>query len=552
MAGKARTPEMDAWMDRNGGPLAGGPAAGRPAAGTSAAPGPQEPGGSASLQAGAGQGAAAPAATGAGPGPGGGLARDVRHVPPQTGRSPDPAGAAAPSSQGGPQPAPAVEQAKTLARLLGISPSWQPGQEAAAVNVLRRLKGLRNVRPPDRPEGFPGYIRQQGFAEGSAFHRECMDRFLGAHDGIGSAQGVDPKLPDPGASEGVLGRMVRALELSPKYAGGEVAGQLRALATKENAQVFLAVTIAFMTLQVTPAGWAADVLLVIAVGTTLAMSLVELRAILEDVVAAVRLVRSKDGDLDEAAKLIARVATRLTIDVFTAIVLHKANKAVTGPPRGGAGMGGMQPAMAGGARLPPAAAASDGLAAVGPGRQAVPPFMASMTGDPPGNNDGHSPDGDRAGGGSPPRKPPGEAPPGGDPLPGGGSQARPPTGSEQRRLNRDKNRPKPGTPAVPRPPFIPREVVDRLPKEWGDGFQTRSDGGWRWFDPKDEGTGVRFDPGNPAVTQPTQRVDHVVVRVKGRVIGRDGKPISGGLASDPVNGHIPLSDYRTWSTWDHP
>ena len=63
---------------------------------------------------------------------------------------------------------------------------------------------------------------------------------------------------------------------------------------------------------------------------------------------------------------------------------------------------------------------------------------------------------------------------------------------------------------------------------------------------------MRIDPGNPAVSQPTQQVDHVVVRVRGRVIGRDGAPLAGGLASDPVNGHVPSSEYRTLSTWDHP
>lgn len=465
---RPRTPEMDAWMDRNGGPLAGGPAptAGQVGAGTlthGMAPGTGQ--GAASqdgiLALGAprsppalGGPRGAQAANGAGTGEGGDPARDAQDAPPQSRDVPNLEGAASPDPVK-PQPAPPVEQAKTLAKLLGISPSWQPGQEAAAVAVLGRLKGLRNLALPAERNGFPGFLVEQGFAAGSPFNRECMDRFLGAHDGIGSAQGVDPKLPDPGVSDDVIGRMVTALERSPKYAGEEVASALTALATKENAQVFLLVTIAFMTLQVTPAGWAADALLVIAVGTTLAMSLSELKAILEDVVGAVRLVRSKDGDLDEAAKLIARVASKLTVDVFVAIVLHKANKAATSPPQGGSGVGGLQAARAGGGRLPAGrTAAGDASAATGPSGQFVPPFVASMAGDPPG-------------GGPAQDQGSGRQPAGGTPDPAAGPNAageggRAPAGP-------DEGTGRAAPPATPPSDSTREGTQDRAPPEAGPG-----------------------------------------------------------------------------------
>jgi hypothetical protein len=44
-------------------------------------------------------------------------------------------------------------------------------------------------------------------------------------------------------------------------------------------------------------------------------------------------------------------------------------------------------------------------------------------------------------------------------------------------------------------------------------------------------------------------VDHVVVRKDGKVIGRDGKPINGNIKDDPINAHIPLSDYERWKSW---
>jgi hypothetical protein len=70
----------------------------------------------------------------------------------------------------------------------------------------------------------------------------------------------------------------------------------------------------------------------------------------------------------------------------------------------------------------------------------------------------------------------------------------------------------------------------KVPDEWGKGAPNKKGIGSRWFDPKDpKGRGVRIDQGNPASPLPGQRVDHVVVRDGGRIVGPDGNPIIGSL-----------------------
>ncbi|MEV0700015.1 putative T7SS-secreted protein [Saccharopolyspora sp. NPDC050389] len=110
--------------------------------------------------------------------------------------------------------------------------------------------------------------------------------------------------------------------------------------------------------------------------------------------------------------------------------------------------------------------------------------------------------------------------------------------------------------AEPAPaPALPWEdpaVQEKLPAEWGDGSATKKGVGQRWQDPNDPGNGVRIDQGNPNNSQPTQQVDHVIVREHGKVIGRDGEPISGSVKQNPEEAHIPLSEWKQWKSWNHP
>ncbi|MEN3540967.1 DNRLRE domain-containing protein [Microbispora sp. ZYX-F-249] len=99
--------------------------------------------------------------------------------------------------------------------------------------------------------------------------------------------------------------------------------------------------------------------------------------------------------------------------------------------------------------------------------------------------------------------------------------------------------------------WVPNGRTDHIPSGWNT--QPNKKGvGTRWTDPENQGNGVRIDQGNPDNPQPTQQVDHVIVRHNGRVIGRDGKPITGSIKDDFDNAHIPYSEWSTWSTWYAP
>ncbi|MDX2259287.1 MAG: polymorphic toxin-type HINT domain-containing protein [Hyphomicrobiaceae bacterium] len=107
---------------------------------------------------------------------------------------------------------------------------------------------------------------------------------------------------------------------------------------------------------------------------------------------------------------------------------------------------------------------------------------------------------------------------------------------------------------------IAGQVLAKIPKEWGLSLPSKKQKkdpkkiGRRWFDPRNSGNGVRIDQGNPESVWPTQRVDHVIVRSGGRILGRDGKPLpaSGSIDDYPELAHIPLADYEKWRHWNEP
>lgn len=93
------------------------------------------------------------------------------------------------------------------------------------------------------------------------------------------------------------------------------------------------------------------------------------------------------------------------------------------------------------------------------------------------------------------------------------------------------------------------EGGSRVPGDWGDGLPNSKGEGRRWEDPTNAGNGIRIDQGNPNSPFASQQVDHVVVRVNGEVIGRDGQPINGSIKDNAEMAHIPLSEWMQWSTW---
>jgi hypothetical protein len=98
----------------------------------------------------------------------------------------------------------------------------------------------------------------------------------------------------------------------------------------------------------------------------------------------------------------------------------------------------------------------------------------------------------------------------------------------------------------------PQAAKDKIPSEWGEGRPNNKGEGRRWEDPNNKGNGVRIDKGDPTNSQPSQQVDHVIVRDGGRVIGSDGKPINGSIKNNPIDAHIPLSDWINWTGWNKP
>ncbi|MGW6332125.1 hypothetical protein [Nocardia rhamnosiphila] len=102
--------------------------------------------------------------------------------------------------------------------------------------------------------------------------------------------------------------------------------------------------------------------------------------------------------------------------------------------------------------------------------------------------------------------------------------------------------------------FPPQEAVDKVPDEWGPGRPNRKKEGERWLDPDNpQGNGVRIDKGDPSSPNPSQRVDHVVVRTEGKVLGPDGQPIPPGESiQQHPEAHIPLSEWLKWRSWNQP
>lgn len=129
--------------------------------------------------------------------------------------------------------------------------------------------------------------------------------------------------------------------------------------------------------------------------------------------------------------------------------------------------------------------------------------------------------------------------------------------TDVRRLERDllaeRARQRPDAAPPPPGPFPPAAARDKVPADWGPGLDNRKGVGRRWADPRDRRLNrIRIERGDPADPQPSQRVDRVRVVHQGKSIGRDGREIRGAVRLDPVNAHIPLSDWLQWRTWYAP
>lgn len=101
-------------------------------------------------------------------------------------------------------------------------------------------------------------------------------------------------------------------------------------------------------------------------------------------------------------------------------------------------------------------------------------------------------------------------------------------------------------------PWIPRDVLEKIPIEWGLGKPNKDGIGWRWENPSNKGDGVRIDQAVPGSNHATQRVDHVIIRTGGTVRDQNGTPLPGSIETFPLKAHIPLRIYRSWQSWNKP
>lgn len=99
--------------------------------------------------------------------------------------------------------------------------------------------------------------------------------------------------------------------------------------------------------------------------------------------------------------------------------------------------------------------------------------------------------------------------------------------------------------------WLSRQAWDKVPGHLKSFEKPTNKGvGYRWNN--DKGDGVRIDKGNPNNSQEYQQVDHVVINSGGKVIGRNGKPISGSIKQNAREAHIPLEEWLKWTEWNKP
>ncbi|WP_432198781.1 RHS repeat-associated core domain-containing protein [Streptomyces sp. bgisy027] len=99
----------------------------------------------------------------------------------------------------------------------------------------------------------------------------------------------------------------------------------------------------------------------------------------------------------------------------------------------------------------------------------------------------------------------------------------------------------------------------KIPSGWSGPNMTKkyrkdlNKPGFVWRAPKGQDS-VRIDKGDPNSAHATQQVDHVVINSGGRIVGRGGVllPPNARIQDYPVEAHIPLTEWHTWSNWNAP
>lgn len=274
--------------------------------------------------------------------------------------------------------------------------------------------------------------------------------------------------PDEATPDEIRSRLAEAVQKAAGLVQGAGAEKLRDLASPQSAAILTAVTATFITAQLCPVGWAADVFLVIALGASAYMMGSEVKVIVGHFRQFNRLVKSRDGSLDEAAQHLADAVAAVGIDVLLGLLLHKAGSQIKRIPPANLMPPGMAAALADGGTMPAAALAeaqprSGLMGATQAGRPGAPPVMMSMDGRP---GDGATPAPPRPA--EPPATPTSADPPS---APADVPQPAARPGSEFRPV------PSPATPQVTlgRSEVLPAPLRPAAPPAAPDGLAYRTD-----------------------------------------------------------------------------
>lgn len=278
---------------------------------------------------------------------------------------------AAPLGRTAPQgPAPRDEDSALAADITLLTPASDPAQVASLRQRVRARFGDGSPQPRHIDPIISALVRTPPITDRQ---RAGVVRSL---EGWLPTAAQDEATPDETRS-----RLVEAMQKAAGLVQGAGGEKLRDLASPQSAAILTTVTATFITAQLCPVGWAADMFLVVALGASAYMMGSEVKVIVGHFRQFNRLVKSRDGSLDEAAQHLADAVAAVGIDVLLGLLLHKAGGQIKRIPPG------MAAALADGGTMPAAALVeaqprSGLMGATQAGRPDAPPVMMSMDGRP--------------------------------------------------------------------------------------------------------------------------------------------------------------------------
>ena len=122
-------------------------------------------------------------------------------------------------------------------------------------------------------------------------------------------------------------RFAQAIKLAAGKVGGAAGAKLLELASPASIAMMTAFVGLYVAAQWTPAGWAADGILVVTLVASAALMGKELSSIIDDIKAFVSITSNPNADLDTAADHLAKAVAAIGVDTLMLILMHKAGAA---------------------------------------------------------------------------------------------------------------------------------------------------------------------------------------------------------------------------------